>query len=585
MSNSMDEIPLLHDIVIIFGLSIAVLLLMYRIHLPAVVGFLVTGVLCGPHALGLIRDEGDVQILANIGIILLLFTIGMEFSFKKIMEYWSYFLIGGSLQVVLTVFGGMGIGLILGRPIGESIFLGFLLSLSSTAIVLRLLSERMESDSPHGRIIVGMMVFQDIIAIPMMLAVPLLGGAAKAFTAEMVWVFLKGIGILGVVLVCADKIVPFLLYRIARTRSRELFLLAVFTICSSVAWLTSHMGLSLSLGAFLAGLIISESDYRTEALGDILPFQDIFTSFFFVSIGMLLNINFFLEQPFTILAITFGVILLKACAAGLSCFFLKMPLRTIVLTALAMSQIGEFTFVLARSGEAIHLGSEYHYQLFLVVALLSMAFTPSLIAVAPFVANQLLRLPFPAWLKTGLRNPEKKQHAFKDHTLIIGYGVSGQTLARSSKTSNIPYVILEMNADTVKREKLKGEPIYFGDGTHEAVLHHANIKEAKVAAILINDAAATNRIIELARKLNPKLYIIVRTRYLTDLRPLLEKGADQVVADDFGSSVEVFTRVLRAYEISSDTVDKMLKEMKVESYGIELLTALAKPPQHETPVP
>ena len=580
----MEEIPFLHDIVVIFSLSICVLLLMYRIHLPAVVGFLFTGVLCGPHGMGLIQDEGDVQVLANIGIMLLLFTVGMEFSFKKIMEYWSYFLIGGSLQVALTVLGGAGIGLVMGRPIGESIYLGFLLSLSSTAIVLRLLSEKMEQDTPHGRVIIGMMIFQDIIAIPMMLSIPLLGGTSHALSMDTAWTFLKGLGILGLVMISADKIVPFLLYRIARTRSRELFLLAVFTICSSVAWLTSSVGLSLTLGAFLAGLIISESDYRTEALGDILPFQDIFTSFFFVSIGMLLNVKFFLEQPFTIIAITFGLILLKASAAGLSCFILKMPLRTVVLTALAMSQIGEFAFVLARTGEAIHLGSEYHYQLFLVVALFSMALTPSLIAAAPFLANQALRLPFPGWVKTGLRNPEKKQHLFKDHTLIIGYGVSGQTLARSSKASNIPYVILEMNADTVKKEKRKGEPIYFGDGTHESVLQHANIKEAKVAAILINDDDASSRIIELARKLNPKLYIIVRTRYLRDMGSLIVKGADQVVADDLGSSVEVFTRVLRAYEVPAEAVEKLLNELKFENYGIELLTALSKPARHETPV-
>lgn len=580
----MEEIPLLHDIVVIFSLSIGVLLLMYRVHLPPVVGFLFTGVLCGPHGLGLITDEGDVQVLANIGIILLLFTVGMEFSFKNILEYWSYFLVGGSLQVTLTVLGGCGIALLSGRPFGESIFFGFLLSLSSTAIVLRLLSEKMENDTPHGRVIIGMMIFQDIIAIPMLLAIPLLGGTSAALSTATVWIFIKGIGILGIVMLCADKIVPFLLYRIARTGSRELFLLAVFTICSSVALLTSKVGLSLTLGAFLAGLIISESDYRTEALGDILPFQDIFTSFFFVSVGMLLNVKFFLEQPLLILSITFGVIILKAFCAGLSSFILRMPLRTIILTALGMSQIGEFSFVLARAGEAIHLGSEYHYQLFLIVALLTMAVTPILIAIAPFIAAQAMRLPLPVWVKIGHCNLEKKQHPFKDHTLIIGYGVSGQTLARSSKASNIPYVILEMNAETVKKEKLKKEPIYFGDATHESVLHHANIKEAKVVAILINDDPSTNRIIEIARKLNPKLYIIVRTRYLRDVGSLILRGADQVVADDLGSSVEVFTRVLRAYDVPSETVEKLLSELKFENYGIELLAALTKPIRNETSV-
>ena len=569
----MDEIPLLHDIVVIFGLSIAVLLFMHRIHLPAVVGFLFTGILSGPHGFGLIKAESDVQVLANIGIVLLLFIVGMEFSFNKILEYRSFFFIGGSLQVFLTVLCGLAIGLIFNRGWHEALFFGFLLSLSSTAIVLRVLSEKLATDTPHGRVILGMMIFQDIIAIPMMLVTPLLCGVCQTFDLHLLWVILKGIGILGAVLFSAKKIVPWLLYRISKTRSRELFILTVFTICSSVTWVTSSLGLSLSLGAFCAGLIISESEYRTEAIGDILPFQDIFTSFFFVSIGMLLDIGFFMQQPIKILLITLGVLSLKFGVASLSTIILGMPLRTAVVVGLAMSQVGEFSFVLARTGSAYHLGSDYNYQLFLAVALLSMAVTPSLMSYSHHLANRLLKLPFPDWLKAGFRSPGMEERkGMKDHLVIVGFGLNGRNLAHAAQSGNIPYLVLEMNAETVKREKQRGEPIQFGDASHESVLQHAHITEAKVIAVVINDPVAAMRIVQCSRKLNPHVTIVVRTRYLKEMKTMYTLGADEVIPDEVGTSIELTTRVLKNYSVPFEKVQEVLLGMKIE--GFEVLREL-----------
>jgi len=571
------EVPLLHDIVVIFGLSIIVIFFCYLIRLPAIVGFLLTGVLSGPYGLALINNESDVQTLATVGIVLLLFVVGMEFSIKKITEYKRFFLIGGTLQVGLTVLAGFLIGKIAGSPPGESIFLGFLLSLSSTAIVLRLLQEKMESDSPHGRVIMGMMIFQDIAAIPMILAAPLLAGVNAEMDISVIYTILKGLFVLAIVLFSAAKLVPNILYHVAKTRNRELFLLSVITICSSVAWLTSTIGLSLSLGAFLAGLIISDSEYRSEAIGNMLPFQDIFTSFFFVSVGMLLNLEFFIHHPVYILALTLGIIILKAFLAGSAALILGMPLRTIVLIGIGMAQIGEFSFVLSKSGSALGLGSEYHYQLFLTVALLTMAFTPTLIYMAPKIANWLLKLPLPNRIKSGLSlQVEKEKPVLKDHVIIVGFGVSGRNLARSSHEANVPYLILEMNAETVRKEKQKGQPIHFGDASHNVVLQHANIGEAKIIAIVINDPIAASRIVEAAKRLNPHIYIIVRTRYLAEMKGIYDLGADDVIPDEFGSSVEIFTRVLRKYQIPTEQVQKIVSEMRIEGY--ELLRLLYKEP-------
>lgn len=570
-------IPLLQEIVIIFGLSIIVLLICHRFHIPNIVGFLFTGVLCGPHGLGLVKGIENVETLANIGIVLLLFTIGMEFSLKKLLNYKRFFIVGGLLQVFLTTLAGFAIAQYLERPVGESIFLGFLLSLSSTAIVLRMFDMTYQTETPSGKIVTGILIFQDIIAVPMMLLIPFLAGFQGQFNLSFLILLGESLLILTGAFFCAVLIVPWLLYHIAKTRSRELFLLTVLTVCFSVAWLTSSIGLSLSLGAFLAGLIIADSEYRNEAVGDILPFQDIFTSFFFVSIGMLLDVQYVIEQPFFIFSVTIGVLFLKALIATLTTLFLGMPLRTAILSGIALSQVGEFSFVLAKSGVSFSLGTEFHYQLFLASALLTMAITPTLITIAPQIANFFLRLPFPSSLKTGMDVMESANNVKKiDHVVIVGYGVCGRNVALSCHEMKIPYVILEMNPETVKQEKIKGEPIYFGDATHESIMHHAGVDKAKAIAVLVNDPIASLRVVEHARRLNPHIYVIVRTKYIQEMKPMYQLGADDVIPDEFGSSVEIFTRVLRRFDVPPMDIEKVVVLLRYEGY--EMLRLLYKEP-------
>ncbi|MBA3238861.1 MAG: cation:proton antiporter [Parachlamydiaceae bacterium] len=561
------EIPLLPEIVIIFGLAILVILACHRFKIPSIVGFLLTGVLAGPHGLGFVKNLDNVDILATVGIVLLLFTVGMEFSLKKIFEYRRFFLIGGSAQVFLTVAAGAFFAYLINRPLGESIFLGFLLSLSSTAIILRIFNDTSENDTPHGRLTTGILIFQDIIAIPMMLLTPFLGSSTQEFAPNFLITALSGILLLGIVLFAAAKLVPPILYQIAKTRSRELFLLTVLTVCFAVAWLTSSLGLSLSLGAFLAGLIISESEYRHEAISDILPFQDVFTSFFFISIGMLLDLRFVLDQPFTILLLVAAVLLLKTSIASIAALIVGMPLRTAFLTAIGLSQIGEFSFVLAKNGADYGLTDGDGYQLFLAVSLLTMGLTPTLITHSTKITNWLLKLPFPEILKTGLKpQAHVKKVPLNDHMIIIGYGLNGRNLSLSAKKTNLPYVILEMNPETVKAERIKGEPIFFGDATHEAVLQHADIESAKAAAVVINDFAASRRIVEKLRQMNPNIYIVVRTRYFAQVGNFYQLGANDVIPDELGASVEIFTRVLNYFQIAESQIENVIHTVRAESY-------------------
>jgi len=572
------EIPLLNDIVVIFGLAIAVLFICHRLRVPTVVGFLLTGIFVGPYGFGLVKAVHEVEIFAEIGIVLLLFTIGIEFSFERLLQIRKSVLMGGSLQVLLTFLATLFIARQFGQAFGEAIFIGFLVALSSTAIVLKLLQERAEVDSPHGRTTLGILIFQDIIIVPMILVTPLLAGATGNSAESVLILLAKGIGIILLVFVSAKWVVPRVLYQIARTRSQELFLLSVIVICLGVAWLTSKAGLSLALGAFLAGLIISESEYSHQALGNILPFRDVFTSFFFVSIGMLLDVGFLFRHPGTIFLITLGILVLKSLIASFVTVLLGFPLRTSILVGLALGQVGEFSFILSRAGVEHGLLAGNNYQMFLAFSVLGMAATPFIITLAPRAADIILRLPLPKRLISGFypvsEMTEKKVKSKKNHLIIIGFGINGRNVARAARLSGIPYAVIEMNPETVRNEQAQGEPICYGDATQEAVLQHANIKDASVAIVAIHDPTATRRITEIARRLNPKAHIIIRTRYLQEMKPLYELGANEVIPEEFETSVEIFTRVLAKYLIPKDEIEKLVAE--VRSDGYEMFRSLSK---------
>jgi len=569
------EIPLLNDIVIIFGLSIAILFICHRLRVPTIVGFLLTGILAGPYGLGLVKAVHEVEILAEVGVVLLLFTIGIEFSLGRLLQIKKSVLMGGSIQVLLTLLVTFVIARQLGQPIGESIFIGFLISLSSTAIVLKLIQERAEVDSPHGRTTLGILIFQDIIIVPMILVTPLLAGATGDLGESVLVLIVKGIGIIGLVFVSAKWIVPQVLYQIARTRIQELFLLSVVVICLAVAWVTSSAGLSLALGAFLAGLIISESEYSHHALGNILPFRDVFTSFFFISIGMLLDVGFLFRHPGTIVLMALGVLVLKSIIASFATVLLGFQLRTSILVGLALGQVGEFSFILSKTGVEHGLLAGNIYQMFLAVSVLSMAATPFIITLAPRLADIILRLPLPKRLISGFYPvSEIKVENKKHHLIIIGFGVNGRNVARAARVSGIPYAIIEMNPETVRSEQAQGEPIYYGDSTQEVVLQHANIKDARIVVAAINDPTATCRIIEIIRRLNPEVHLIVRTRYLQEVKPLYELGADEVIPEEFETSVEIFTRVLAKYFIPRDEIERLVAE--VRSDGYEMFRSLSK---------
>ncbi len=563
------SVSLFDEMIIILILSVITLCICFKLKIPGIIGFFITGAIAGPYSLGIVKSVHEVEILAETGVILLLFTIGIEFSIAHLMKFKKPALIGGSLQVIFTVLFTFFILILFGYQPGKAIFAGFLVSLSSTAIVLKIIQGRGEMDSPYGRVSLAILIFQDIIIVPMMLFTPILGGNTIASDTSIVFILAKITGIIVLVITGAKWIVPYLLYKVTRTRSKELFMLTVVSICFGQAWITYSAGLSLALGAFLAGIIISESGYGHQTMASILPMRDLFMSFFFISIGMLINEGFIYNNFWIIIFITIVIILLKFIIAGFSAALLGYHFRTVILSGLALAQIGEFSFILSRTGITFGLLSDYTYQIFISVSVLTMALTTFIILLSKPLSHVALKIP--VRMKTAFLSEEEgeepdKKNIMENHVIIIGFGVNGRNLACACKLTGIPYVIIELNPDTVRKERAKGEPIFYGDAAFDTVLHHFNIEKARIVTIGINDPPSTLRITEAVRRLNKSIYIIVRTRFVLDMDSLYKLGANEVIAEEFETSIEIFTSVLKKYFIPSNEIEEIISRARNDRY-------------------
>jgi CPA2 family monovalent cation:H+ antiporter-2 len=579
------DYDVLSELLVIFSVSIAVVFLFQKLRLPSIAGFLVAGALIGPYGLNLVSDLQQVQVLAEIGVVLLLFTIGVEFSLAHLTAARGLLLISGPLQVGGVLLLVTLAGRLTGLPYGQAIFWGCLLSLSSTAIVLKVLTDRGESDSVHGRSTIGILIFQDLAVVPMMLVTPLLDGQAENAMQELLLALATSAGLVAVIVAGAWFLVPKLLEHIVRSRSRELFLLTIIVLCLGIAWLTSLAGLSLALGAFIAGLVISESEYSHQALAEVLPFRDSFNSLFFVSIGMLMDVRVLLAHPLLVMTLVGAVIVGKLLTAAGPLIAIGHPPRSALLAGVALAQVGEFSFILAQEGQQAGLLAGDPYQLFLAVSVLTMAVTPFLMQWAPKVARraeavQRLNRWFQGRTVAHVAQVESPHLRMKDHVIVVGYGLNGRNLARVLEETEIPYVVLDLDGDTTKRESRNGVPIYYGDATNPNVLRHVRIEDARVLVLAISDPFAGRRAVQIARSLNPKLHIVVRTRYLKEMEDLHQLGADDVVPEEFETSIEIFALVLRTYNMPQEVIVQKAEQIRREGYALLRRSALPELAHH-----
>lgn len=563
---------LLRNILIILGFSVLIVFILQRMKLPSILGFLLTGIVIGPFGLSLISATEQVETISEIGIISLLFVIGMELSVQQLISIKKTALIGGLLQVGLTILITAAIFLGLHYSWNEAVFTGFLFSLSSTAIVLKVFQDRNEISSPHGRNVLAILIFQDIIVVPMMLFTPIIAGQSTNLVVSLTSLFLKSVLVVVITIIGAKYIVPKLMHAIAKTRSKELFLLTTISICLAVAFLTSESGLSLALGAFLSGLVISESEYSHQATSIILPFKELFTSFFFISVGMLLDLDFFFRNIGFVLLMTLVVIVVKSTIASIPIIILKYPPRTVLLTGLSLSQVGEFAFILSKTGTEYNLLQPITYQYFLAVSIVSMLLTPFVIQfseIISFSMSKVQMLGEKSRMTLDQSMPVlSHSQDLSNHLVIIGYGINGSNLAKAARYGNIPYVVVELNAETVRKEKMREIPILFGDAANRHIIEEVNVSKARAVVIAISDPMATKTIIGNIRSVSKSVYLLVRTRFVKETSELIALGADDVIPEEFETSIQIFSRVLHNFLIPSEDIEHFTETIRSDNYEL-----------------
>lgn len=565
----MEPVHFLKDLLTVFAVAAVVVLLAQRMRLPSVVGLLTAGVLVGPHGLSWVHEVETVETLAEIGVVVLLFAVGLEFSLPRLVGMGRLMARIGIPQVLVC-----GVVAVAGtwwhfgdtRP---AVFAGMLLAMSSTAVVFKLLSDRGELASPHGNVAAAVLLFQDLLVVVCMVALPLL--AARGGEGPSLWQSLgMGTVVVAALLLAGRYVVPHLLFLVVKTKNRELFLMTLILLCLGSAALTGAMGWSLALGAFLAGLALSESEYATQTLAEVLPFRDTLASLFFISVGMLLDVRFLADNLPLVLGLVLAVVLVKFAAGALPTVLSGYPLRAAVLTGVGLAQIGEFSFILADRGQALGLLDRAQYQTFLAAAVLTVALTPLLIGAGPRLADLFERLPLPRRWRVGRESPTLagEQVMAKDHVVVIGYGLNGRNLARVLAAADINYLVLELNPETVRLARGRGEPVHYGDCTRPAVLEHAGVGSARVLVVAISDPASSRRAVELARRMNPRLHIIARTRYLSEVAELRRLGASAIIPEEFETAVEIFARVLTVYEVPRNLVQELTGRVRGEHYEV-----------------
>ncbi len=557
------NILLLQNMSIILITAVIVLLIFNKLKLPTMIGLFITGIVLG-HV---VNDTSIISTFSELGVIFLLFIIGLEFSAEKFSAIKNYALIGGILQVVLTTVLITLLGLVLSLSLNSAIFLGFLVAFSSTAIVMKVMQQRHITHSVQGRVTLGILIFQDIAVIIVILITPLLGGESINLNTIPL-LLIKAIGLGLIIFAGAKWFIPLALRDAARTKNRDLFLLLTLFICMGTTFATSLIGIGPELGAFLAGLLISNTEYSHQTLGYIQPFQDVFMSLFFISIGLMVNLHLFLTNIGIILVLTAVILIINFTATLITGMVLKLPTKISISIAILLSQIGEFSFVLAKEGMNYGLMTNQFFSIFLGVSILTMSLTPFLEKATPKIVRLFARLSYfqiDNELKT-LPEELEEEHEIEDHVILVGLGRNEKHIAKACRQFKIPIRIVDMNPVIVENQQALGLPIIYGKASNESVLKELNITSAQCIVISASTYEETLKTIDTARRLNPDIHIIVRTRYLRSIDEVIEAGADEVIPKEFETSILMFTRLMNYYNKDLNEITDAVNDLRSDNY-------------------
>ncbi len=575
----MQDSNLLFEILLLLALTATGLALFERLKLPAIAGFLVVGAIAGPGVLGLVGEPDRVRVLAEVGIVFLLFEIGLELPLERLRRLWRSALLAGGIQVAATV-AVVALGsAVFGLEPASALILGGIVAMSSTALVMRLLVDRGQVDAPHGQLAVAILILQDLSIVPFLLAIPLLAGDAGTSSLDLLLALGRLVLALGVLLGVVRYLVPRLLTRAAQLRSPDLFSLLALLVVLGSAFLAEELGLTLAVGAFLAGVVAGASPHAHQLFSEVVPLRGVFLGIFFTAVGMLFDPAAVIELAPWILAYLAVATLLKAViVAVISALLMKQGIRVGVLAGLALAQTGEFSFVLAEAAGRAGLLEEWLHQVVISGSILSLLATPFLFRAAPALADfvargadQLAGEPdlgsFGQLAQVDRGAADATQDRDGERVVVIGIGLGGQTLTRLLRSLGTPYVVIDSNAQGVEDAIARGEPAVFGDATRPPVLRRLGVTRAKLVAVVISDPLATRRIVSRVRELAPHTPILARTRYVLEVDALSELGSTAVVAEEFEGSLELVAQALRLFKLPGGAIRNFTDALREEGYG------------------
>ena len=567
------DAPVLRELLLLAGVALLVLVLFRRLRLPAAVGFIITGVVVGPGGLGLVEDAALVGTLAEFGVMFLLFTVGLGLSHHDLRRMGRVAVLGGLLQMMLTGAATAALLLVFGQHPARAAFVGILVSLSSTALVLRVLTDRLELTAPHGRLATGVLLFQDLMVIPLAVAVPWIArwweGSSTAGDGVQPWLgTLARIAAVGLVFAAARRVVPWFLGRALRTRSREGFLFGVVVVTIGSAYLTSLLGLSLALGAFLAGLVLADSDLRSHVEAGIVSFRDALSSVFFIAIGMLFDPRAVIDHPAIVLASTLGLVGVKVLAAAVALRWAGAPWRIAFTAGVALAQIGEFSLMLAQAAPTGLLG-DVGGRAFYAGAVFSMLLTPLLVGRASewTLALERRRSKVSARSRTAVPVGGEAPKLY-DHVVIAGFGLNGRNVARVLRSVRLPHLVVDLDPDSLQSGPAEGSAVLLGDITRPETQTEAGVPLARVLVLALSDPVATRHACHIARSLSEGVFIIVRTRYVTEIDELHRLGANQVIPEEFETSIEIFTAALKQFHVPGNVIRAEIRMLREERYSL-----------------
>jgi CPA2 family monovalent cation:H+ antiporter-2 len=550
------------DIAIIVTAGLVGAVIAQWLRQPLIIGYILAGVVVGPFTPGItVSDAHDIELLAEIGVALLLFALGLEFSLKDLRPVRRVALIGTPVQVLLTMALGYGLGSLLGWEWRQSVWFGAMIALSSTVIVLKTLAAQGRMGTLSSRVMIGMLIIQDLAVVPLMIILPQLNTPDRLLPS-LAWAAVKAAAFLALMILAGTRFIPWLMRRVARWHSRELFLLAVTAIGLGVGYVTYLFGLSFAFGAFVAGLVISESDYSHQALSDIIPLRDIFGLLFFVSVGMLLDPGFLLANWQTVLLVVVVVSLGKALIFGILTSLFGYGNVVPLAVALTLFQVGEFSFVLARVGLSTNSISQDLYSLVLTVAIITMVLTP----LASGQTARLYAYRQRRYRREPVQTVNLPKAGLAGHALIAGGGRVGQYVAAVLHRQGHPFVIIEYDYRRVERVRSLGYPIIYGDASQVTVLEAAAVRDCGLVIVTTPAEMITQSIIDRVREANPAVDIVARAESLEQLERLRAHGVNRVVQPEIEAGLEIARQALLHMALSSDDIRLLTDTLRRETY-------------------